>query len=75
VSPVDPKFQSEEEHWDAWLDGKVRCPICTGLPMDDFEAVCDCSRHSLETTGKPLVIQVIDQPETATIVVPTRIIE
>ena len=73
MSPIDPAFKTEEEHWDAWLDGKVRCPICTGLTMEDFEAVCDCSRHSLETTGQPLVIQVIGQPETAVIVPPGSI--
>lgn len=72
---VDPAFKSEEEHWDAWLDGKVRCPICTGMEMHEFELICDCSRYSLETTGRPIVIQVTDQPETATVVPPTRIIE
>lgn len=73
--PIDPKYKSEEEHWDAWLEGKSRCPICTGLGPEDFETVCDCSRHSLETTGKPIVIEVIGRPETATIVPPERIIE
>ena len=68
-------FATEEEHWDAWLDGKVRCPICTGLSMEEFETVCDCSRYSLETTGRPIVIEVIGMPETATVVPPTRIIE
>ena len=71
----EPVFKSEEEHWEAWVDGKARCPICTGLSMEDFETVCDCSRYSLETTGEPLVIQVIGMPETATIVPPGRIIE
>jgi hypothetical protein len=43
--------------------------------MEEFEAVCDCSRYSLETTGKPVVIQVIGHPETATVVPPERIVK
>ena len=72
---IGPEFKSEAEHWDAWLEGTTRCPFCIGLAMEDFEAICDCSRFSLETTGEPLVIQVAGQPETATIVPPERITE
>lgn len=66
---------SEREHWEAWRRGEMRCPMCIGLPMDEFDAVCDCSRYSLETTGKPLVIQVIGVPESRTVVLPDRIVE
>lgn len=61
--------------WEAWQRGEARCPYCKGLDPADFEATCDCSRHSLETTGQPIVIQVIGQPETATVVPPHQIID
>lgn len=74
---VEPSWDEHPEKpaWDAWERGENRCPFCIGLAMEDFEAVCDCSRYSLETTGKPLVIQVIGMPETASIVLPRRIVK
>lgn len=66
---------TEEEHWKAWKRGEIRCPYCVGLEMDEFESVCDCSRFSLETTGKPITIQVIGRPDTAQTVLPYEIKE
>lgn len=65
---------TEKEHWEAWRRGEMRCPYCIGLDMRDFEFTCDCSRFSLETTGKPLTIQVVGRPDTAQVVPPERIV-
>lgn len=72
---TDRRELSEREHWEAWQRGEMRCPMCVGLDMDEFEAVCDCSRYSLETTGRPITIQVIGMPETAQTVLPHKIVE
>lgn len=64
---------NEQDIWNAWERGESRCPYCINLDMRDFEATCDCSRFSLETTGKPIVIQVIGMPETAQVVPPHTI--
>lgn len=61
---------TEREIWQAWERGESRCPYCVGADMRDFEAMCDCSRFSWETTGQPLVIQVTGMPETAQVVKP-----
>jgi hypothetical protein len=66
---------TETEQWQAWQRGEARCPYCIGLDDRDFAATCDCSRYSLETTGRPIVIQVIGRPETAQTVMPERIVE
>jgi hypothetical protein len=63
---------TEEAIWFAWRRGESRCPYCIGLDMREFEVVCDCSRYSWETTGKPLVIQVVGRPDTAQVVPPTQ---
>lgn len=63
-----------EPEWEAWHRGEARCPYCAGLSMAEFANLCDCSRYNLETTGKPLVMQVTGQPETAIVVPPTKIV-
>lgn len=66
---------NEREMWETWERGESRCPYCIGLDIEEFEVVCDCSRYSLETTGRPIVIQVIGRPDTAQVVKPHRIVE
>ena len=61
--------------WEAWERGEARCPYCIGLDMRDFEAICDCSRFSLETTGKPVAFQVIGSDNPPVVVPPHRIVE
>lgn len=61
--------------WQAWERGESRCPYCIDVEdMREFEAMCDCSRFSLETTGRPIVIQVTGMPETAQVVKPHTIV-
>lgn len=28
--------------WRLWERDLVRCPYCTGMPKDEWEAMCDC---------------------------------
>jgi len=68
--------RDERDIWEAWGRGESRCPYCVDITdMRDFEAACDCSRFSLETTGYPLVIQVKGRPDTAQVVPPHQIVD
>lgn len=40
--------QPTPPEWEAWTNGTGRCPICEGLPNDDFEAICDCWQYERE---------------------------
>lgn len=65
---------TEEEHWEAWERGEMRCPYCVGADERDFEAMCDCSRISWERYGKPIVFMVRGRPDTAQIVKPNAFV-
>lgn len=40
--------QPTPPEWQAWSDGKGRCPICEGLAEEDFAGVCDCWQYERE---------------------------
>lgn len=64
--------QPTPPEWLAWEQGVGRCPYCEGLSMDDFEAICDCSRHEFEQTGRQSFIQVIGSPNPPTMIFPEQ---
>ena len=37
-----------DPRWQAWAEGKSRCPYCVGLPEADFKSVCDCWQYERE---------------------------
>lgn len=47
---------NEDAIWRRWAEGRGRCPLCLGLDDEEFAAVCDCSRASIEAgRGQPML--------------------
>ena len=45
-----PTHGGEVRQWEAWREGKARCPYCVGVEWEDFRAMCDCRQFEREET-------------------------
>ena len=46
-------IRGDDMKWLPWMRGYGRCPYCTGLPLEDWWAICDCGMAGRYETPPP----------------------